>query len=60
MSLRPLTCHNPVIPGFTPDNAGEHSRTNVGVYLDLENELAKGFLLNAAGRFESYSDFGEL
>ncbi|HEX9166126.1 MAG TPA: TonB-dependent receptor [Gemmatimonadales bacterium] len=48
-----------VFPGFTPDNAGDHSRTNVGVYLDLENELAKGFLVNAAARFESYSDFGE-
>lgn len=48
-----------VFPGFTPQNAGDHSRTNLGVYLDLENELAKGFLVNVAGRLESYSDFGE-
>jgi len=48
-----------VFPGFQPEFAGSHSRTNVGLYTDLETDLAKGFLVNAAGRFESYSDFGE-
>ncbi len=48
-----------VFGGFLPGFAGSHSRTNVGVYADLEGELAKWFLVNVAGRFESYSDFGE-
>ncbi|HEX9754181.1 MAG TPA: TonB-dependent receptor [Gemmatimonadales bacterium] len=47
-----------VFPGFRPEFAGDHSRTNVGVYADLEGELAREFLANVAGRFESYSDFG--
>lgn len=48
-----------VFAGFQPDFAGSHSRTNVGMYADLESELARYFLANVAGRFESYSDFGE-
>jgi iron complex outermembrane receptor protein len=48
-----------VFSGFLPGFAGAHSRTNVGFYADLESELAKWFLVNVAGRFESYSDFGE-
>lgn len=48
-----------VFPGFRPEFAGSHSRTNVGAYAEAEAELAERFLVNAAGRFESYSDFGE-
>jgi iron complex outermembrane receptor protein len=48
-----------VFPGFRPEFAGSNSRTNIGVYADLETDLAEGLLVNAAGRFESYSDFGE-
>jgi iron complex outermembrane receptor protein len=48
-----------VFAGFQPSNAVDEDRTNVGVYLDLEGNLSRGFLLNLAGRFESYSDFGE-
>ena len=48
-----------VFSGFLPTFAGSHDRTNVGVYVDLEGELAKWFLVNAAARFENYSDFGE-
>ena len=48
-----------VFSGFLPGFAGSHDRTNVGFYADLESELAKWFLVNVAGRFESYSDFGE-
>ena len=48
-----------VFSGFLPTFAGSHDRTNVGVYADLESELFKWFLVNAAARFESYSDFGE-
>jgi len=47
-----------VFGGFQPSNAVDSSRSNVGAYLDLETNLSKKFLVNAAGRFEHYSDFG--
>jgi iron complex outermembrane receptor protein len=47
-----------VFSGFLPAFAGSHERTNLGVYADLESELARYFLVNVAARFESYSDFG--
>ena len=45
-------------PGFQPASERDETRTNVGVYLDLENNLTSRWLLSAAGRFENYSDFG--
>ena len=48
-----------VFPGFRPDQEVDESRTNVGVYADLESNVTERVLVNAAGRFESYSDFGE-
>lgn len=48
-----------VFPGFQPSNAVDESRTNFGLYADLEGNLTPTFLANLAGRFESYSDFGE-
>jgi iron complex outermembrane receptor protein len=47
-----------VFPGFTPANIQDQSRTNFGVYVDLENQINAQFTLGAAGRFENYSDFG--
>ena len=48
-----------VFPGFSPSDASTHSRTNVGAYADLESNLTPALLANVAGRFESYSDFGQ-
>ena len=48
-----------VFPGFAPSDASDHSRSNVGVYADLEGQLTSQVLANVAARFESYSDFGE-
>ena len=48
-----------VFQGFAPSDASKHDRTNVGGYVDLETNLSEKLLANAAGRFESYSDFGE-
>jgi len=48
-----------VFPGFAPTDASDHNRSNVGAYLDLESQLNSQFLANVAGRFESYSDFGQ-
>ena len=47
-----------VFGGFSPTDASDHSRTNIGAYLDLETNLTPEFLVNVAGRFEHYSDFG--
>ena len=48
-----------VFPGFTPSDATDRRRNNVGLYVDAETDLTPQLLVNAAGRFESYSDFGE-
>jgi iron complex outermembrane receptor protein len=48
-----------VFPGFRPSQEVDENRSNVGAYLDLETDITDQLLVNAAGRFESYSDFGE-
>ncbi|MBO0936321.1 TonB-dependent receptor [Fibrella sp. HMF5335] len=45
-------------PGYKPSNAVNKSRNNTGVYADVEAELGPRLLLEAAGRYENYSDFG--
>lgn len=45
-----------VFPGFQRNV--EESRTNVGVYGDLEFGFDNGFKFGTAARFERYSDFG--
>jgi iron complex outermembrane receptor protein len=47
-----------VFSGFSPTDASDNSRNNVGAYLDLESNLTTQVLLNVAGRYEHYSDFG--
>ncbi len=48
-----------VFQGFAPTDASDNSRNNFGAYADLETNLSPKLLVNAAGRFETYSDFGE-
>ena len=55
----PAPAGSSVFPGFAPSDASDHSRTNVGAYLDLESQLTKQLLADVAGRFEHYSDFGQ-
>ncbi|HAI76260.1 MAG TPA: TonB-dependent receptor [Microscillaceae bacterium] len=47
-----------VFPGFQPANAVNQSRNIFGAFLDLESDVTDKLLLNVAGRFENYSDFG--
>jgi iron complex outermembrane recepter protein len=47
-----------VFGGFRPTNEVNKSRSNLGLYLDLESDLTEKLLLGAAVRFENYSDFG--
>ncbi|HEY3279860.1 MAG TPA: TonB-dependent receptor [Gemmatimonadales bacterium] len=55
----PAPAGSSVFPGFAPSDASDHSRSNIGAYLDLESKLSAQLLANVAGRFESYSDFGQ-
>ncbi|HEU4880858.1 MAG TPA: TonB-dependent receptor [Longimicrobium sp.] len=47
-----------VFPGFRPSDAKDVSRHNWAGYVDLEVTPIRGLLLNVAGRYEDYSDFG--
>ncbi len=47
-----------VFPGFQPSNEVDEYRSNAAFFLDLESDIADDLLLNLAGRFENYSDFG--
>lgn len=47
-----------VFPGFQPENRVNANRNVFGAYLDVETDLTDRLLLNAAGRYENYSDFG--
>jgi iron complex outermembrane receptor protein len=44
--------------GMTPTDAGSHSRTETGGYLDLSANVTKAWTVALAGRAERYSDFG--
>src|ERR1700722_15325233 len=46
-------------PGFTPNDAGTNSRKNEAVYIDLAANPIQGLRIDAAGRFEHYTDFGD-
>ncbi|MBS1511842.1 MAG: TonB-dependent receptor [Bacteroidetes bacterium] len=47
-----------VFPGFMPANAVNESRNSVALYADGEINPTSNWLVNAALRFENYSDFG--
>ena len=53
-----------VFPGFKGDSggktndAGSHSRNNTALYADLSSDLTKKLLVDVAGRYENYNDFG--
>ena len=53
-----------VFPGFKadsggkPGDAGSHSRNNTAFYVDLSSDITSRWLVDVAGRFEHYSDFG--
>jgi iron complex outermembrane receptor protein len=63
-TTRPGAPGSQVFPGFKPDSgsrkgdAGSHSRNNTGVYADISSDLTSKLLVDVAGRYENYSDFG--
>lgn len=46
-------------PGFALTDAGKHSRTNWAVYTDLAVSPVTAWKVDAAVRFEHFSDFGD-
>src|SRR5205085_671040 len=54
----PAAVGSQVYPGFRPQDAGSHSRNNVGGYVDLSSDLTSQLLVDVAGRYEHYNDFG--
>ena len=61
---RPGAPGSQVFPGFKADSgakkgdAGSHARNNLGFYTDLSSDLTSKLLVDVAGRYEHYSDFG--
>jgi iron complex outermembrane receptor protein len=47
-----------VFPGFQPGNEVNETRSVISTYVDLESDITEKLLVNIAGRFEHYSDFG--
>jgi iron complex outermembrane receptor protein len=47
------------LKGVTADDAGDNSRTNVALYVDVEHDITDALLLQYAVRFEDFSDFGD-
>jgi iron complex outermembrane receptor protein len=45
-------------PGIGANDVANESRSNVGVFVDVETDITNKFLLAAAARYEHYSDFG--
>ena len=46
-------------PGFKPSNAVDVDRQSFSLYGDIDFQFTDKFDVDIAGRFESYSDFGE-
>lgn len=47
-----------VFPGFRPSNQVDASRNSYAGYVELDADLTSRLSLQAAGRYEHYSDFG--
>jgi iron complex outermembrane receptor protein len=45
-------------PGISPEGVVNKSRKVAGLYVDLETDINDQLLINMAGRYENYNDFG--
>jgi iron complex outermembrane receptor protein len=48
-----------VFPGFRPANEVDASRQSIGVYAEAEADIGDALTVQAAARFEHYTDFGD-
>ncbi len=55
----PATCGFQAFPGFRPESAGNFSRDNYAIYIDMETNLTDRLLVGLAGRFEDYGSIGD-
>ncbi|MBN8575993.1 MAG: TonB-dependent receptor [Cytophagales bacterium] len=46
-------------PGYQPGDEQDETRSNIGLYGDLEYDITNSILLTGALRYENYSDFGD-
>jgi iron complex outermembrane receptor protein len=44
--------------GFRPSNEVDVDRSSIGVYVDVDAQVTEQFNVNAAARYENFSDFG--
>ncbi|MEM6710180.1 MAG: TonB-dependent receptor [Pseudomonadota bacterium] len=47
-------------PGYGPGAESERGRDSFALYVDLETDVTEKWLVNAALRYEDYSDFGDV
>src|SRR6201991_1315196 len=59
-SLRTAASGSQGFPGFSPDDVKAKNRSVVGLYTDAELNVTDKWLLDAAVRYEHYSDFGSV
>lgn len=55
---QPLPGGSQVFNGFKPGNAVDKNRQSVAAYADVEFNFTNWLLVDAAARYENYSDFG--
>lgn len=55
---QPLPGGSQVFNGFRPGNAVDKNRQSVAAYADVEFNFTNWLLVDAAARYENYSDFG--
>lgn len=48
-----------VFPGFAPATTVDASRDSIAAYVELDADLSDALSVQAAGRYEHYSDFGD-
>lgn len=46
------------IAGTSPQDEANETRSNIGIYADVEADITERFLIATAIRYENYSDFG--
>jgi len=57
-TTRPGAIGSQVFPGFKPEDSKHEKRTASSLYADFETDITSTLLVDVAGRFENFSDFG--
>lgn len=57
-TTRPGAIGSQVFPGFRPEDSKHEKRSATSLYADFETDVSSSLLIDVAGRFENFSDFG--